>query len=120
MAADTENLGTFALLGADRRVPGGAARHDVRDVGQGFDILYESRFAPHPYLRRVRWLQTRLATLAFERFDHRGLFAADISAGPAMHGNVQVKTTIEDILAQVAVLVGIGNRLDPRLTPRKN
>ena len=38
-------------------------------------------------LRDVRRAQPRLAALAFDRFDHRGLFAADVGAGAAAQMN---------------------------------
>ncbi len=71
---------------------------------------------PHrPTWAGIGRLQPGFAALAFQRLDHRGLFAADVRARAAMHRNVQVEAAAQDVLAQEAVLVGVGNGLDPAL-----
>src|SRR5207237_6660318 len=50
---------------------------------QGFHVVFE-RWAPEqPDLRDIRRAKARLAALAFDRFDHRRFFAADVGAGAA-------------------------------------
>src|SRR4029077_15215743 len=47
------------------------------------DILVEGRTAEQPDLGDIRRPVARIAALAFDRFDHRRLFAANIGAGAA-------------------------------------
>ena len=47
------------------------------------DILVEGRTAEQPDLGDIRRPVARIAALAFDRFDHRRLFAADIGSGAA-------------------------------------
>lgn len=113
MPADRENLGAFALGGADACEPLRAARDDVRDAGQGLDVVNQGWQAEQPRLGRVGWFQARIAGLALQRFEHGGLLAADIRARAAMDGHFQAEPAAEDVLPQEAVLVGVGDGLNP-------
>ena len=75
-----EDLGAFALLGADAGEPIAAVADDRRNVGEGFDVIDEGRLAKQPRFSRIRRAGTRRAALAFDRGDQRGFFAAHKSA----------------------------------------
>ena len=57
--------------------------------------------------RRKRRLDARLRALAFERLDERGLFARFVGAGAAVDVDVAVEAGAEDVLAEVALRVGL-------------
>ena len=92
---------------------------DVRDVRQGLDVLDERRLAPQANLGGIGRLEPGFAALAFQRLDHGGLFAADVRARAAVHRNIQVEAAAQDVLAEEAVLVGVGNGLDPAFDPQE-
>ena len=56
---------------------------DVAHPVQRLQVVLERRPAEQADLRDVRRAQARHAALAFDRFDHRRLFAADVGAGAA-------------------------------------
>ena len=55
--------------------------------------------AVEPRPGRERRLETRLPLLAFEAFEHRGLFAADVGAGAAMDEDVEIIAGAARVLA---------------------
>src|SRR5205814_9811659 len=66
-----------------RGEPGSALLDDLAHPVHRLHVVLERRPAEKPDLRDVRRAQTRHAALAFDRLDHRRLFAADIGAGAA-------------------------------------
>jgi hypothetical protein len=56
---------------------------DVADPPKRLDVLVQRRAAEDADLRDVRRAIARQAALAFDAFDHRALFTADVSAGAA-------------------------------------
>src|ERR1700734_3970483 len=78
----------FALMAALRRDPLRASLDDVADPIERLDILLEGRAAEQADLRHVRRAMPRQAALAFDRFDYRRFFTADISAGAAAQMNL--------------------------------
>ncbi len=64
-----------------RGEPRRAAAQDVRRHRDRLDIVDRGRAAIEADIGRERRLQARLALLAFEAFEQRGFFAADIGAG---------------------------------------
>ena len=85
-----EALVAFLAL---RGEPCRAALDDVAHPVQRLDVLLERRTAEQADLRNVRRTVPRQAALAFDRFDHRGFFAADVGAraAPQMHMRVRGK-----------------------------
>src|SRR5262249_23745743 len=65
-----------ALTGETRR----AFLPDVADPGHGLPVVLERRPAEEPDLCHVRRPEPGHAALAFDRFDHRRFFAADVCA----------------------------------------
>ena len=74
-----------------RGEPRRALLDDVADPVERLDILFERRAAEQADLRHVRRAMARQAALAFDRFDHRGFFAADVGAGAAAQMDVGVR-----------------------------
>ena len=91
-----EDLGAFALLGADLRVPLAAIADDGRNVGVGFDVIDEGRLAEQAFLRGIRRARTRRAPLAFDRGDQRSFFAADEGAGAQPQIDVEAEAGSAD------------------------
>ena len=56
---------------------------DLAHPVQRLHVVLEGRAAEQPDLRDIGRTQPRLTALALDRFDHRGLFAADVGAGAA-------------------------------------
>ena len=110
VARDRDDLGAGGLLGPDRRVPLGAAVHDVRHVHQRLDVVDQRRPAVEALDRRERRLQARVAPLALERVEQCRLLAADVGAGAAVHDQLDPVPGAEDVLAEVAAVVGLARR----------
>src|SRR4029077_4169881 len=89
-AGDRETAKTLAVVPPLRGEPIDAALDDVAYPEQRLDILFQRRPAEQPDLSNIRRAMPRQATLALDRFDHRGFFAADISAGAAPHMDLAV------------------------------
>ena len=114
-ASQGEDLGAAALFRAVLGVPRAAVEDDRRHVGVGLDIVQERRFAPQAPLGGERRAGPRLAAIALDRGHQGRLFAAH--EGPGTHADlhVEIETGTEDILAQDAPLLGLG---DGDLQPR--
>ena len=59
---------------------------------------------------RERRAQPRLAAVALERVEQRRLLAADVGAGAGVHDDLEVEAGAEDVLAEVARGVRLGDR----------
>src|SRR5215471_13309730 len=69
-----------------------ALLHDVPHPVHRLHVVLERRPPEQADLREIRRAQTRFTALAFDRFDHRGLFAADVRAGPSAQMNRRKRT----------------------------
>ncbi len=79
----------------------------------GLDVVDRGRAAVEAHIGRERRLQPRLALLAFEAFEQRGLLAADVGAGAVVDVEVEVPA-VDVVLADQLGLVGL---VDRRLQP---
>ncbi len=95
--------------------PARPAPQDRRHHRDRFDVVDRGRAAVEPGAGRERRLEPRLALLAFEALDHRGLFAADVGPGAAMDEDVEVVARASRVLAQQARVIGFGHRGEQRL-----
>src|SRR5690606_20944986 len=89
-ARDGEAAEALAVAAPVRREPLDALLDHVPDPEHGLDVLLERRAAEEAFLGDVRRTMARQAALAFDRLDHRRLFAADISARAAAHVDFRV------------------------------
>ena len=109
MAGDLEELGALVLRAADGGEPGRAAAQDGRGDGDRFDVVDGGRVAIKAGAGGERRLEARLALLAFQAFEHRGFFAADIGAGAAVDDDIEVIARAAGVLADEAGLVGLAD-----------
>ena len=100
MAADLEQLGSGIALAPEAAEPAGTPPQDGRDHRDAFHIVHRGRAAVKPSTCRKRWLEARLAFLAFQAFDHRGFFTADVCPGAAVYEYVEIVTRSGGVLAE--------------------
>src|SRR5262249_13242751 len=110
VAADAVQLRTAVLLRTQADVPLGAVLENQRNVAQRLDVIDGGRRAVQPHHRRKRRLVARLGALAFKRLEERRLFARLVGAGAAVHVDVAGKIRPEDLRAEKALFVRLGNR----------
>ena len=110
MAGDAIELGAGVVLPAERGEPRRAAPHDVGRLRDRLDVVHGGRAAIEAHVGRERRLQPRLALLALEAFEQRGLFAADVGAGAVVHVHVVVVAGAAGVLAEQPGLVGLIDR----------
>ena len=106
VAAQTEDAHAGALLCAETAIPVDAVTHHVRDVGDGLHIVDDGGPAVQALDGRERRLHARVAAIAFQAGQQRGLFAALIRACAAMDDDVEFLACAEDVVAQVAFCFG--------------
>ena len=82
-AGDRERAQALAAVAAVRGEPLAALLEDVAHPVQRLEVVLQRRPAEQADLRDVGRAQARHAALAFDRLDHRRLFAADVGAGAA-------------------------------------
>ena len=85
VAGHRDDLRAGRLLGAELAEPVGAVLDDVRDVRERLDVVDQRRALVEALVGGERRLQPRVAALALERVEQRGLLAADVGAGAAVH-----------------------------------
>ena len=109
MAGNTKQLGADIVGPADRCEPRRAPPEDVGRDRDRLDIVDGGRAAVETDIGRERRLQPRLALLAFEAFQERGLFAADIGAGAV--GDVEIeRPAVDVVLADQLRFIGLIDR----------
>src|SRR3546814_1770220 len=109
MARNLKELGALVVLVAERGEPRRATPEDRRRHSDRFDVIDRRRAAVEPRPRRKWRLEARLALLALEAFEHRGLFAADIGARAAMDEDVEIIARAARVLAEEALAIGLGD-----------
>ncbi len=92
----------------------GAALEDYRHGGERDYVVHDRRLSKQTGDRRNRRLVAHHPALALETLEHRGLLAADVGAGAEPHFEIEGVCAAGDLLAQVAALVGCGDRLVQR------
>ena len=112
VARDRDDLGAGRLAHAQALEPLGAVLDDQRRVAQRLDVVDQRRPLVEALVGGERRLQARVAALALERVEQRGLLAADVGALAAVDHEVEGVLGAEDALAEVALGVGL---LDGRL-----
>src|SRR5216684_6347603 len=85
-------------------------KQDVRHGSQRLDIVDDRRAAPQTNHSRERGTNSRNAALAFQRFHQRGLFAYFVSPSAGVPANVEVLPAAEDVLAEKAFRICVGDR----------
>src|SRR5712664_4289297 len=96
MAGNAEQLGADIIGPADGGEPGSTPPQNIRRHRDRFNIVDRGRATVEADIGREWRLQPRHALLAFEAFQERRLFAADIGAGAV--GYVKVERKAVDIV----------------------
>src|SRR5579864_8414281 len=107
MPAQTEDARALAPLGAERGVPFHPVIHDGGKGCERLAVVDDRRAAIETDSSREGWFQAWIATSPFERFHQRAFFAADVRARAAMHDDFERKIAAQNVLADVACLVGL-------------
>ena len=89
----------------------GSLRDDERHARDRLDVVDDGGAGVQPGDRGEGRLQPRLAAMPLQRVEQRGFLAALVGAGPGVHDDVEVEPRTQDVRAQVAGLVGLGDRL---------
>ena len=109
VAGNGDELGAGRLGGARGGKICAAVKGDEAGLGQGFDVVHDRRPAQVALDDGEGRADARGAALAFERFDERAFFAADIGAGAEVDLDVEVETRLaEDVFAQQAGFAAAG------------
>jgi hypothetical protein len=106
--------------GRSRREPVGAAAQDGRRDGDRLDVVDRRRAAVEADVGRERRLQARLALLAFEAFEQRGLLAADVGAGAVDARRGRSPSRAARVLADQPGVIGLVDRRLQRSRSRMN
>ncbi len=111
VAADAKESGSTVARRPNRGV-GGAAHFDhVRHAGDGFRVIDGRGAAVEADDRRERGPDARNPSFALQRLHQRRLFAHLIGPRSSMCNHLELGIGAEDVLAQKAFGVGIGNGL---------
>ena len=111
VAADAEEARAAVALGAELGVGLAAHEEDVRRAGDGLGVVDDGGAAVEADDGREGRLDARDAALAFERLHQRRLFADLVGSGAGLGDDVEVDAGAEDVLAEEAPGVGIGDGL---------
>ena len=82
-AGQRERAQTLAAIAAEGGEPRRAALDDVAHPEQRLHVVFQRRPVKQALLRDIGWPQPRHAAFAFDGFDHRRFFTANISARTA-------------------------------------
>ena len=75
---------------------------DVRNIGEGFDVVDVGRFAEQTALRREGRFAAWIRPPAFQAVDQGGFLAEDVAPGAAVQVDLQPVTAAEDVVAEEA------------------
>src|SRR5579863_2279603 len=109
MTGYAKQLGADVVRPANGGKPRRPAPQDIRRHRNRLDIVDGGRTAEQTDIGREWRLQPRLALLAFEAFEQRGLFAADIGAGAVRNVEVE-RPAVDVVLADQLGLIGLIDR----------
>ena len=73
---------------------------DHGNIDQRFHVVDDRRLAEEAGLRGKRRLVARLAAIAFNRIEERGLFTADVSARAAAEFDIKIQAAAQNVLPQ--------------------
>src|SRR5258708_19441585 len=98
-AADTDKFQSARATGALSDEPIDAARENLRNVDEGFDVVDDGGFLPEADLARKGRLVARLGAMAFDGFDERAFFATDVAAGADKNFQIEIEVAAEDLFS---------------------
>ena len=101
VAGDRENLGAAIVGLAALQIRCTAVADDPRHGSEGLGVVDGRRLAVQAEAGRERRLEARLALLAFQRFEQRSLFAADVGTKAVRRMQLEAEVAAQDLVAQV-------------------
>jgi hypothetical protein len=111
VAGHAEQLRALVAVAAEAREPRAAAAADGGRDSDSLDVGDGRRAAEEADVGREGRLEARLALLALDALDERGLLAADVRARATVEVDVERVAGPARVLAEVAGLVRLGDRL---------
>ena len=100
---ETEKIdGAARIHGPQTREPRGPFAHDGGHRGEALRVVDGGRFAEQAEIRRKRRFEARLAGLALQGFEQRGLLAADVGAGADEHVQVEIDAAAQECSCRAA------------------
>src|SRR5262245_22780592 len=106
MAAHAKELGAGPLLGADGLEPLHAARENVRQVTESFNVVDHGGAAEEALHRGKRGLDLGEPALSLEGAEEARLFTANVRSRAPVHGEVAAELRAQDIFPQKAPRIG--------------
>src|SRR5215467_11831985 len=100
VAADADKFQSARAVRALRDKPIDTAHQDLRHVDERFHIVDDRRLLPQTDLSRKRRLVARLGAMAFDRFDERAFFSADVAPGTDKDFKIELEFAAEDFLSE--------------------
>src|SRR5262245_19710888 len=110
MSAQAKQPCAAVLRRAQVGEPFRAAKNDVRDAGESFGVIDDSRSAPQPDYSREGGTNPWHAALAFERLHESRLFADFVRACAAMPVNFEIAAAAKYFFPEKPLRVRIGDR----------
>src|SRR5579862_7719378 len=111
MAAEAKQTRAAIFRRTQAGVPLRPAKNNVRNAGQGFSIVNYGRPAPESNHGREGRPDARNPALALERFHERRFFSHFVGARAAVPVNVEILSAAENVFAEKAARVHVGNLL---------
>src|SRR6185437_15701989 len=111
IAAGRDQFRTRRFPDTDLRIGFPAVIDDRHHGSQRLHIVHHRRTIPYPLHRREWRLDPGVAPFAFQRFDQRGLFPADIRARARMDIDLAIETRTQYILPQPPTRLRLRDRL---------
>ena len=81
-------------------IPIRASDKNRGNVGEGLDVVDDGWLIPESFLHGKRWLVSRFRSLAFNRFEERRFFSANVSAGADKDFEFESEIGSEDARSQ--------------------
>src|SRR5271163_2174882 len=98
-AHELQSVGAAAPLG---KKPFDAFVENLRDVGEGFDVVEGGGLLPHPGHAGERGFIAGFRAVPFDGFDQRAFLATDVSAGTDKQFEIEIERTSQDSFAKNA------------------
>src|SRR6185436_6922536 len=105
-----KKLGAAVVRLAEREERVAAVPDDPRHLRERLGVVDGRRLAIEAVARRKRRLEARLALLALERVEQRGLLAADVGAVARVRIELEAEIRAHDVASQVAGGARLGER----------
>jgi len=100
VSGDTDEFEAAGTVGAGGYVPVDAAGENLRDVGESLDVVDGGGLLKETGLAGEGGLVAGLGAMAFDGFEERAFFAADVAAGADEHFEVKIEVAAKNFFAE--------------------